>query len=156
VHAIEIIDEQTIEIDHHRLRDSALKALAAESITRAELSVVLLDNAAIHEWNRKALDHDFATDVITFSLADRDVDQPGNEIEGEILISVEMAEELASQVGWTTTEECILYLVHGILHLTGYDDQTEDDFKRMKSRERELLTDLGLTPAANDDRWTPV
>ncbi|MCG6154262.1 rRNA maturation RNase YbeY [Rubinisphaera margarita] len=147
---IEIIDEQVFAaVDHDQLQRAGRVALDFLGIEQAELSVVLLDNPSIHEWNRNTLQHDFPTDVITFPLS-----EPGELLEGELLISVEMAASMAAEMGWSMQNECTLYLVHGILHLVGYDDLNPADQLQMRARERELLEHLDITPGPNDDRWS--
>ncbi len=147
---IEIIDEQEFAaVDHDQLQRAGRVTLDFLGVEQAELSVVLLDNPAIHEWNRNTLEHDFPTDVITFPLS-----EPNEPLEGELLISVEMAADMAAEMGWSMQDECKLYLIHGILHLVGYDDLDPTDQKQMRAREREVLAYLDITPGPKDDRWS--
>ncbi len=68
----------------------------------------------------------------------------GNTLTGEIIISVEMAKKLAQKHDCAVEGEIALYLVHGLLHLFGYDDKQKKDAKKMHQREGELLSDLGF------------
>ncbi|TWT61867.1 rRNA maturation RNase YbeY [Rubinisphaera italica] len=152
--SIEIIDEQNVyKIDHACLLISINRILEHQQVAEAELSIVLLDNAAIHQWNRDTLEHDFPTDVITFALNDPDFPRGNNRLEGELLVSVEMAVQLSKEVGWAVEQECTLYVLHGILHLLGYDDLNEADQLKMRKKEREVLLHLGIHPNPQDDRW---
>lgn len=69
----------------------------------------------------------------------------GCAIEGEIIASAEMACELAAAGRWTPLAELKLYLVHGMLHICGYDDQSPEEQQKMRARERAILSQLGLT-----------
>jgi len=69
----------------------------------------------------------------------------GCAIEGEIIASAEMARELAAAGRWTPLAELKLYLVHGMLHICGYDDQSPEEQQKMRARERAIMSQLGLT-----------
>ena len=69
----------------------------------------------------------------------------GLRLEGEIVIGAEYAAELADQYDWTATEEITLYLVHGLLHLCGYDDLTPSEKRIIRRREKEILEQLNIT-----------
>lgn len=139
--------QRKVLVDRQRLESVARAALAAEGVTTAELSVTLVDDrriAAVHgEW----LDDPTPTDVITFDLG-----MPGDPtLRGDIILSAETAAREARQLatgrqGWTPHLELAYYLVHGILHLTGYDDRTADDRRRMRARERAVMKAAGLPP----------
>ena len=114
--------------------------LAIEGVDRAEISILLVDNPTIHAINREQLEHDWPTDVITFPLSD-----PEDEVlAGELVVSAEMARETAEEHGQDPWAELALYLVHGLLHLRGYDDHEEADIESMRRREGEVLALLGL------------
>jgi rRNA maturation RNase YbeY len=104
----------------------------------AELEVALVDNATIARLNRRFLDHRGPTDVITFPSGPA----PGERAMGEIVISVEQAREQARHAGWPVRREVALLLVHGILHLKGYDDLAPAAAARMRVREREILAQI--------------
>lgn len=145
---VEISNRQRkVPVDRRHLEAVARTALAAEGVTAAELSVTVVDDrriAAVHgEW----LDDPTPTDVITFDLG-----MPGDPtLRGDILLSAETAAREARRLargrqGWTPPVELAYYLVHGILHLTGSDDRTADDRRRMRARERAVMKAAGLPP----------
>lgn len=70
----------------------------------------------------------------------------GAMIEGEIIASAQMAVEMASSGQWTAMNELILYVIHGLLHICGYDDLTPDEKHIMRGRERAVLQEMGLRP----------
>lgn len=157
-------DEYAIEVAVHPsargvtqswIRQIVQSVLVAEEVRRADLTIALVDDAVIHQVNRDHLQHDYPTDVISF-LYDCDPleghgrqDPPrgrGKAIDGELVVSTETAEREAVVYGWQSLDELTLYLVHGLLHLCGYDDQTESERLLMRDRERVILKKWSLSP----------
>src|SRR5690606_12002404 len=129
---IPVSNRQTcLEIDEARLREVACETLRMEQIARAEVVIGIVDDATIHTLNRTHLNHDYATDVLSFVYE-------GDEhvLDGEVILSAETAAREAAAFGWSPQGELTLYLVHGLLHLCGYDDQTDQDRQTMRARER--------------------
>jgi len=143
---VEIANQQELlSLDESRLRDGIRAVLVDEGITNANISVAVVDDATIKEINAQFLQHDWATDVISFVL-----EQRKGFVEGEIIISAETAAASAGQFGWKADDELLLYAVHGALHLVGYDDQTPATRKTMRERERAYLAQFGLRPRYED------
>ncbi|MCA9089076.1 MAG: rRNA maturation RNase YbeY [Planctomycetaceae bacterium] len=153
---IEINNQQsTMNIDKGILEARLVQTLQAEHVAGASLSVAIVTDEAIHAVNRDHLGHDYATDVISFLYSD-DAPDPGSDstaprgagkvIDGELVVSAETAVREARRFGWQPQDELSLYLVHGLLHLCGYDDLTEEELPLMRQREREILQIWGLTP----------
>jgi probable rRNA maturation factor len=94
----------------------------------------------IKEINKNFLGHNYATDVLSFSYNETSLE---NNITGEIIVSVEMAAKLAQNNGHAVEGEVALYIVHGLLHLLGYDDRQKRNAKKMHQREREVLSNFG-------------
>lgn len=139
---LEITDLQKFyPIDKGKIKKLVTGVLKAEREGKnAELSVVFVDNKRIKEINRSFLGHNYATDVLSFHYHEPSLK---NNITGEIIISVEMAAKLAQKRGYSIEGEVALYLVHGLLHLLGYDDKQKGDAKKMHQREGELLSNFG-------------
>ena len=161
---IDISDHQrATSVDPEVLRHAVESALQLEQVAAAILSISIVDNAAIHRINREHLQHDYPTDVISFQLEfsrDEILDPDdssavlrasGARIEGEIIASAQMASEMASAGQWTTMNELTLYVIHGLLHICGYDDLTPEDKALMRCRERAILGSLSLVPVYPDD-----
>lgn len=139
---IEIADEQTVlDVDPNPLRMAVERVLVGASIVRAEISVALVDDAAIREMNRRYLAHDYATDVLSFVL-----DSSPEHVDGQIVVSVETARAEAARWSWSPADELLLYVIHGALHLVGHDDAAADQREAMRRREREILASFGLEP----------
>jgi probable rRNA maturation factor len=139
---VEISDTQGhLEVGSERLTQLVRRVLAAEGVSQASISLALVDDATIHEINRRHLEHDWPTDVISFCLS-----EAGDaELEGELVVSAEMAAATARRAGVDGWAELALYVVHGLLHLCGYDDQSAEGREAMRLRENEILTREGLT-----------
>jgi probable rRNA maturation factor len=133
--------DSVAELDLARLR-RAVQAIAADAgIERGAISIALIDDRTIHELNRKYLEHDCPTDVLSFVLESA----PGY-VEGEIVASVDTAERRAAEFGWRGEDELLLYVIHGTLHLVGHDDQTVEARREMRKSEARYLALFGLTP----------
>jgi len=115
--------------------------LAGERFESAEVSVAVVDDARIHELNRRYLNHDYATDVLSFVLDER----PGH-VEGEVIVSVDTAVRSAERFGWEPCDELLLYVVHGTLHLTGHDDHDPAALATMREAERQYLAKFDVAP----------
>jgi len=137
---LNIINLQKLHfIDKNRVKKLISSILKVEK-KNAELNLVFTDNKKIKKINKTFLGHNFATDVISFAYNNASLE---NNISGEIIISVEMAVKLAQKLKCTIEGEIALYLVHGLLHLLGYNDKLKKDARKMHQREKELLSMYG-------------
>ena len=140
---LDVIDlQKRYPIEKNKIKKLVRYVLKVEKMDKndAELNVVFIDNKGIKEMNRNFLGHNYATDVLSFAYHEPSRE---NAITGEIIISVEMAAQRAQKRGYSIEGEITLYLVHGLLHLFGYDDKQKSDAKKMHQREGELLSDIG-------------
>jgi probable rRNA maturation factor len=158
MYEIEIANNQDrLEINEEFLTEVVRTTLAAEQVKSAEISVALVDNAEIHTLNRQYLEHDYETDVLSFQLdfepGPQTTDAPaasgraaGATLSGEVIASAEMALQMAVEYHWNPQDELVLYLVHGLLHICGYDDLSEPEQEVMRGRERDILKHWNLVP----------
>ena len=145
---IDVADRQTtLQVDRRQIVQAVEIVLGDAAVARTEISVALVDDPTIHQLNRQYLDHDYATDVLSF-LFQRDRDS----LEGEVIVSADTAASRAAEFGWTGAEELLLYVIHGALHLVGYDDGTSDERAKMRARERDCLRRLGIEPPDGEPR----
>ena len=108
-----------------------------------EISILLLDNPQIAELNKAYLDRKGPTDVISFPMNDGTFPNVQPQILGDVVISVETAFSQAAEKQWPVQEEIAALLIHGILHLLGYDHETSDsENKRMKKMEIAILSKI--------------
>jgi probable rRNA maturation factor len=108
-----------------------------------DLSIVLTDNARLHELNLNYLGIDSPTDVLSFPASETDPETGARYI-GDILISVPRAQEQADGADHPLESEVQLLIVHGMLHLLGYDHAEPDEKARMWQAQSEILESLGL------------
>ena len=140
--SIEITNEQSIlDFDAARLEGAAEAIVRDAGITEGQLSVAVVDDATIHELNRRFLEHDYPTDVLSFVL-----EREGRRLEGEVVASAETAARAAAEYGWPADDELLLYVVHGTLHLVGHDDRTSGQRAAMRRQERRYLAAVGVRP----------
>lgn len=139
---LEVTDLQKFyPIDKNKIKKLVAAVLKAEKKgVNTELSIVFVDNKRIKEMNSAFLGHNYATDVLSFPYPEP---SRKNTIAGEIIVSVEMAAEFSQKQGYSLEGEVALYLIHGLLHLLGYDDKHKSDAKKMHQREGELLSNFG-------------
>jgi probable rRNA maturation factor len=143
---IEITDLQDhIRLDKKLLLQVIRRTMKAEGRSAKSLSIVLTDNRHLRNLSREYVGRDHDTDVISFPLEDLDWPSGGNGgLNGEIIASAEMARQHAMETNGDPQAELLLYLVHGLLHLMGYDDRRPEDARRMHEREDALLEEFGL------------
>ena len=155
---LEILNEQEdLAIEEDRIRLVCEKILADAAIVSGRIGIVIVDNDTIHSLNKDFLHHDYPTDVISFQV---EPDLEKGYLEGEVIVSAEMALERAPEFKWSVKEELILYIIHGLLHLVGYDDLTPLDREKIREKERFYLrhagfepNDLGFDMEAEDDEF---
>jgi probable rRNA maturation factor len=118
------------------------RTLRAEKAKRRSVSVLLTNDRAIRKINREYLKHDTETDVISFGSG------PGTRVPaesdhlGDLVVSSERAAAVSKELKIPFREELARYLVHGTLHLLGYDDGAKKDKMRMEARQEHILREL--------------
>lgn len=143
----------SIEQDHpsRSLDESALEqivrhVLKAEEATLVHLSVVLSNHTTVRRLNREYLDHDYNTDVLSFSL--RDDPAPDTPVvEGEVYVDLDTAAERHEEFDTSFEREAFRYVVHGLLHLLDYDDATESGRETMREKETQYLNAAPSAPS---------
>jgi probable rRNA maturation factor len=136
--------QETVPVDRGAMRAVARAVLEGEGQPDADISLAFVDNATIHQLNKRYLDHDEPTDVLSFPLSG-----PGaRRLQGELVIGAEMALQQAQAGGHDVQAELSLYVIHGLLHLCGYDDHAAADAEQMREKERHYLKLLGLPEIA--------
>ena len=116
----------------------------------AEVSLTLVDDATIQEYNRIYRGIDAPTDVLAFALEETVPEEPayvdpsGNKLLGDILVSVATAKRQAGLYGHSLERELAFLSVHGFLHLLGYDHSSAEEAARMEERQEAILSQVGL------------
>src|SRR5438034_9871230 len=132
--------QDQVPIDRAQLRQVAKTVLEGENEPDSEISLAFVDNATIHQLNQRYLQHDEPTDVLSFPLSEPNAKR----LAGELVIGAEVARAQADNRGHDVQAELALYVIHGLLHLCGYDDKSETAAKEIRERERRYLGKLGL------------
>jgi probable rRNA maturation factor len=131
---------KSCRIDRRLVRRAIRLILKRAGIETAEISVAIVTDATIAELHEQYLGDRDPTDVLSFPLEKDD-----RHLEGEIVVSAETALKWADRIGWSPENELLLYVVHGTLHLVGYDDQTPSARKKMRQAEKTIFQELGMT-----------
>ncbi|MCI7055705.1 MAG: rRNA maturation RNase YbeY [Selenomonas bovis] len=131
------------------VRAAAEKVGELYGVENAEVSVTLTNNDYIHQLNRKYRQIDRPTDVLSFALNESeepDIENgPDINVLGDIILSVERAEEQAVDYGHSLRREIAFLTVHGMLHLLGYDHMEEADRLEMEKEQRYVMEQLGIS-----------
>ena len=142
---IQIDEEFSSEIEEGWLRQVIEKALSVEGLSSpAELGLVITDDETVRRLNKKYRGIDEATDVLSFALLEEKegasfvMPPDGTTHLGEVIISYPQAERQAKEQGHTTGHEVALLIIHGVLHLLGYEHNTS----QMRVKEIEVLSEV--------------
>lgn len=131
-------DQKVCKVDSQRLKNHAEKFMHALGRQNDELSILLVDDTNIQNLNRQHRNIDCATDVLSFPQAEGD--EFISHMLGDVVISVETAERQATEHQFSLEQELVLLLIHGLLHLLGYDhERSRKDEKLMKEKTWELF-----------------
>ncbi len=126
---------------------AVLTALRAEDA--CELSIAFVNDEEIHRLNREYRKIDRPTDVLSFALLEAQSPSPVTRADagaptilGDVIISTETARRQADERGHSFERELSILLLHGILHLFGYDHETDEEAQRMEALEQQLLNEI--------------
>ena len=118
-------------------------------VENGEVSVTLTNNEYIHTLNKEYRGIDRPTDVLSFALNESEepdmVDGPAVNVLGDLIISVERAEEQAADYGHSLRREVAFLTVHGMLHLLGYDHMEDEEREEMEAEQRFVMDKLGIS-----------
>lgn len=123
-------EDTNFKFNRRRLTSQWLKFTAESEIKRiGQVNIIFCSDNYILDINQKYLQHDYFTDIITFDYCE------GKTLSGDLFISVDTVRENAIFYGTEFDHELNRVIVHGLLHLIGYDDHSEEDQKTMRSKE---------------------
>lgn len=161
-----LIEEETevsFGFDYHTLADMVIAAAcdAEKCPYEAEVNLTLVDNESIHKINREYRQIDRPTDVLSFPMLTYEAPADFSHVEdcvednfnpdtgelllGDIILSVDKVREQAKAYGHSERREFAFLIVHSMLHLFGYDHETEQEREAMEHRQRDILDHLGIT-----------
>ncbi|HEX8498543.1 MAG TPA: rRNA maturation RNase YbeY [Actinomycetales bacterium] len=142
--SIEVNNESDVEVDEHELVLLSRQVLDTLRVhPQAELSIVLVDEAAMERLHMQWMDLPGPTDVMSFPMDElrpgRDDEEPSAGLLGDVVLCPTVAARQAAEAGHATAEELLLLTTHGILHLLGYDHAEPAQEKEMFDLQRRLL-----------------
>lgn len=133
-----VANEQDLSVDETRTGELARHVLESEEVEEeAELSVLLVTPDHMKQLNSRFAGNDYATDVLAFPLMEEEED--GELLLGDVVICPDVAQRNAEKLGHPLTSEIDTLVVHGTLHLLGYDHQNDEERTRMDARMRTIL-----------------
>jgi probable rRNA maturation factor len=135
-------------LDRALLVRRARALLRALGHGRSELSLSLVDDAAIAALNARDRGKAGPTDVLSYSLLEGPHSEQRGALLGDVVISIDTAARQAREGRRSLDDECLRLLVHGVLHLLGHDHVRDDDARRMRAEERRLLRAARESPEA--------
>lgn len=133
-------EQNFVEINEQQIRHALY--LLKRLNKKFKLSLVYLDDAEMSKLNERYLKHQGPTDVLAFPISPK---------QGEVIASGETALREATARNIDPQGEIILYTIHGVLHLLGYDDKTEQEATEMHALEKDILLQLGYTWSWDDE-----
>ena len=140
-----VANEQEMPVDEARLSSLARHSLVQENVDEeAELSVLLVTRAHMRELNARFAGEDHVTDVLAFPMLEEEEDSV---LLGDVVICPRVADRNAQRMGHSLDRELDVLLVHGTLHLLGYDHQGPSDRAAMDRRLQELLDSFERSPS---------
>jgi probable rRNA maturation factor len=119
--------------NRNRIRKWITGIIKKEGKRAGQLSFLFSDDESVLDANRKFLDHDTFTDIITFDYCE------GETVSGDIIISADRVRDNATKFGTGEEMELLRVIIHGVLHLCGYSDKSAKDIDLMRKKEDEAL-----------------
>lgn len=138
-----------------KLRGAVIATLRQAEVPAAEVSVAVVSSDRMRQLNNQYLQHDFDTDVLSFCLG---TEEELGFLLGQLIVSVDYAERQCEEfqrthhISVSLLHELALYLVHGSLHLLGYDDHDPAEREEMRQMEHQVLLPLGMPPVWTSER----
>ncbi len=111
-------------------------SLDATKYNQVKINLIFCDNDKLNSFKRKYFDDDVLTDIVTFPIKN------DNDLEAEIYISIEMAKLNADEFNVSLNNELSRLIIHGVLHLIGFDDNTENAKKIMFAKQEEIISNF--------------
>jgi probable rRNA maturation factor len=142
------VNQDRIEINRRQIRKTAKKILSVLDCSNAELSIVIVDDEEMADLNWEYRQVDSSTDVLSFPMREGEFGDVQPDILGDIVVSAPTAQVMAQSRQISLQEVMDLLLVHGVLHLLGYDHADEDEARLMDEKTLEVLRELGYSAEA--------
>ena len=138
-HRIEISDQQQRSLNFSDCTEVARMIVDDFGYDQSEISIAFVDDPTIRDLNKQYLNHDYETDVISFVLEESET-----ALTGQLLVSTDTADKMGQQIGVPMEHEVLLYVIHGMLHLVGFDDADPESAEKMRAAEADYLGRFGI------------
>lgn len=146
-----LADEQSVAVDTAAMRKLAESVLEAEGCpSESEVSLIFVDEVEMASYNERFLKRSGPTDVISLPIEDLAPGRPPTAVPagpppmlGDVILAPSVIRGRADEQGADFDDEVALLVVHGLLHLLGYDHDEDPDAEKMEARERQLLEAVG-------------
>ena len=122
--------------DRNRLKRWIDSTIVQEEKIPGDINYIFTSDKYLLNINKEYLSHNYFTDIITFNYCEKDI------VNGDVFISIETVKNNSLRFGVTFIEELYRVMIHGILHLIGYDDQNDEEKAEMKEKENYYLERL--------------
>lgn len=123
-------EDISFDFKHKAVNNRWIRSVCSQESRRlGDVAFVFCSDSYILDINERYLGHDYYTDVITFDYCEGDI------VSGDLIISIDSVRDNAAHFGTSFDNELDRVMVHGILHLIGYDDHSDEDIKQMRSKE---------------------
>jgi probable rRNA maturation factor len=132
-------DVDDLSLNENDLTNWISKVCLSENHQLGDISLIFCSDEYLLEMNRTHLDHDYYTDIITFDYTDNQI------VSGDLFISVDRVRENASDFNVSFEHELHRVMIHGVLHLCGYKDKSEEEENLMRSKENDALSLISFT-----------
>ncbi|MBN2519922.1 MAG: rRNA maturation RNase YbeY [Bacteroidales bacterium] len=121
------------DIEYNKCSEWITKIVEIETLTLGDVSIIFCSDSYLLEMNREYLNHDYYTDIITFDYSDNQI------ISGDLFISLETVQFNSKEICVTFNNELLRVIIHGILHLIGYNDKSTEEQTTMRLKEDQCL-----------------
>ena len=146
MNSFEVFNETEEEIDLKEVEKFLDFALKHENLNDVIFNIIFVDNESIRKINKEYRNIDRETDVISFALEDNeDMTFEFGRLLGDIYISVDKMKSQALEYGHSEKREMLFLVIHGLLHLLGYDHMTKEEEKVMFGKQELILNEYGVT-----------
>lgn len=132
-------DIKPLKIPIKILKKYVQSLIKTEGNKPGDITVVFCSDDYLLEMNRKYLNHDYFTDIITFDYVEKDI------ISGDLFMSIDRINENAGTFETSFLKELFRVVFHGVLHLNGYKDKSEEDEKLMRAKENYYLSEVDFS-----------
>jgi probable rRNA maturation factor len=134
-------NQNKIKIDRRKIRRTIIKLLKYLACTDKEISFSFVNDETIQQLNNQYLNKDKPTNVLSFSLQEGEFNNINPQVLGDIVISLDTAQRDASKSALSFEQEIDFLIIHGLLHLLGYNHEntTKEETKKMQKKEKDLF-----------------